>query len=112
MYNQIIFKTFGFSVRLEIVYECNSNLSIGSCILNNEFVVLIVFIPTLFVVLISVSSLSPIMIQYFEAWFIAFIACMYIPGSGFFNFIFYEMLLNLNNIFSLICQTTFGHFSV
>src|ERR671920_467202 len=88
----------GISDRRATVYDGCSHALLGTCKAKSEFVVRIVVIPILLAGQISVSSLSPTIIQSSAFCPASLRASSKILGSGFFNFTDDDIAFTLKNL--------------
>src|SRR5918994_3081976 len=88
----------GISDRCATVYDGCSHVILGTCKANSEFVVRMVVMPIVLAGQISVSSLSPTIMQSFVLYPACFRASSKILESGFFNFIDDDIAFTLKNL--------------
>src|SRR5215212_8509034 len=90
-------RTLGISVRCATVYVGCSHAILGICKANSEFVVRMVVMPIVLAGQISVSRLSPTIMQSFEMYPACFRARSKILVSGFFSFLVHDIAFTLIN---------------
>src|ERR671922_2623459 len=88
----------GISDRCATVYVGCSHALLGICKAKSEFVVRMVVMPIVLAGQISVSSLSPTIMQSSAAYPASFRASSKILESGFFNFIDDDIAVTLKNL--------------
>src|SRR5215217_668894 len=91
-------RTLGISDRCATVYVGCSHILEGTCKAKSEFVVRIVVIPSVLAGQMSVSSLSPTIMQSFGLCPASLRASSKILESGFFNFIDDDIAFTLKNL--------------
>src|ERR687897_75420 len=90
--------SWGISDRCATVYVGYSHALLGTCKAKSEFVVRMVVMPIVLAGQISVSSLSPIIMQSSELYPDCLRASSKILESGFFNFIDDDIAFTLKNL--------------
>ena len=91
-------RILGISDMCDTVYVGCSHVILGTCKAKSEFVVRMVVMPIVLAGQISVSSLSPTIMQSSAAYPASFRASSKILESGFFNFIDDDIAFTLKNL--------------